>query len=457
MNDMSPSDPAPKAPAGKLTQGSMLGHIVSMTSAGAVGLVAIFAVDFLSLFYISLLGDERLTAGVGYATTVMFFALSVNIGLMIAGGALVARARGARDIDRARRVAASSALFQTLAGALVSILLLATMHILFDALGADGVPRAVAERFLWIALPSTALMSLGMAYSSVLRAAGDARRSMMVTLLGGVATAVLDPLLIFGLGLGTDGAAIATVLSRIVFCVIGFRGVCLRHKLMARPTLADLKRDMRPLLAIAVPAVLTNIASPIAATFMLGVVRQFGHEAVTASTIIDRIVPLAFGVLFALSGSVGPILAQNLGAGRFDRLRQGLRDALIFGLSYSLFAWAMLALFRHPIAALFGASEKTAAYISFFCLVGSAGWAFNALLFVSNAAFNNLGFPLYSTFFNWGRATLGTMPFCLVGAYYWGYEGAIGLVSVGWGIFGAAAMITAFRAVGRLETQARTN
>ncbi len=66
-----------------------------MTGTGAIGLMAIFLVDFLSLFYVSMLRDDRLTAGVGYATTIMFVAISVNIGSMIAGSAMVARRRGA--------------------------------------------------------------------------------------------------------------------------------------------------------------------------------------------------------------------------------------------------------------------------------------------------------------------------------------------------------------------------
>jgi len=428
-------------------------HVVVMTVTGAVGLVSIFLVDFLSLFYISLLRNEEWTAGVGYATTFMFFAIAFNIGLMIAGTALVSRALGARDVDHARRVAGSSAVLLTGASLAVTLVMLAGMPWILDALGASGQPRAIAERFLWISMPSNPLMALGMAFSGVLRAAGDARRAMMVTLMGGIVTAVLDPLFIFALRLGTDGAALATVFSRLTFCAIGFMGVVKVHRLMARPTLDDLSQNLRPLLYIAAPAVLTNIASPVAAGFMIGVVRQFGHEAVAASTIIDRLVPLAFGVIFALSGSVGPILGQNLGARHYDRVRRTLRDSLVFAASYSLFAWAMLALGRHQIAALFGASEKTAAYVGFFCLIGAGAWVFNGLLFVANAAFNNLGFPLYSTFFNWGRATLGTMPFSYFGAQLWGYEGAIGLVIIGWGVFGTWSVIEAFRAVRRIESQ----
>lgn len=430
-------------------------HVVTMTFAGSVGLVAIFLVDFLSLFYISLLRDEQLTAGVGYATTMLFFTVSINVGLMIASSALVARALGAGDREAARRVATAGAIVCSVVAALVSIGVFYGRHALLDLLGAHGVPHDVAARFLAIVLPSNAAMAFGMVLSSTLRAAGDAKRSMMVTLLGGIATAMLDPLFIFGLKLGTDGAALATVLSRVVFCAVGWRGVVGHHKLMAPPSTGDVLRYLGPLAAIAIPAVLTNLATPFASAFTLGVIRPFGQEAVAAFTIIDRLVPLAFCVVFALTGAVGPILAQNLGAGRFDRVRMALRDALIFSLAYCLTVWAVLALGRHSIPALFGASPVVSEYVAFFCTVGAAAWVFIGLLFVGNAAFNNLGFPLYSTLFNWGRATLGVIPFALLGAKLWGYKGVLASWIAGSGIFGIAAVLVAFRAVRQLERKAQ--
>lgn len=447
---------SPTHPHARLTTGSTMRHVVEMTFAGSLGLIAVFAVDFLSLFYISLLRNEQLTAGVGYATTVLFLAISVNIGLMIAVSALVARRLGAGDKQEARKVAASGATLGALSGLAVSLGMLLFMPQILNALGAEGASRPVAERFLWIVLPSNIIMALGMSLSGILRAAGDARRAMLVTLTGGVVTAFVEPLLIFGFGLGTDGAALGTVVSRFIMLLIGYAGVVRHHNLMARPSREDIARHFAPLAQIAVPAVLTNVASPIAIAFVLSVVRQFGPEAVTASTIIDRVIPLAYGVIFALSGSVGPILAQNYGAGRFDRVRQALRDALVFAIGYCVLVWIVLALGRHQIPALFGASERTAEFIRLYCLLGTIAWFFNGLMFVANAAFNNLGHPLYSLVFNWGRATLGTMPFAVIGAQIDGYRGLLFGLILGWGLLGIASMVVAFRAIAGLEARAAT-
>jgi len=445
------SNVAADAVSARFTQGSTMRHVITMTMTGAIGLMAIFFVDFLSLFYISRLGDVRLTAGVGYATTLLFVAISVNIGSMIAGSAMVARAIGAGDREGARRIAASSLTLSVLVGMGVSLAMLAALPWLLAMIGATGEPLIVATRFLTITLPANALMALGMSLSGFLRAVGDARRAMQVTLFGGIVTAGADPLLIFGFGLGTDGAAYATVIARLVYTIVGLQGVVQVHKLLAMPRLEAVLKDARGFFAIALPAILTNVATPVANLFLIRVLAPFGEAAIAANAILDRLVPMAFGVLFALSGAVGPILAQNLGAKRFDRIRQAMRDSLLFAALYCLFAWVVLILSRGVIAEVFAVSGETAHYVAFFCLLSGGAWMFNGFLFVANAAFNNLGFPLYSTFFNWGRATLGTLPVAWFGASYGGVEGAMVGVAFGSAVFGLAACFTAFRAIRRLE------
>ncbi|MEP6435908.1 MAG: MATE family efflux transporter, partial [Nitratireductor sp.] len=94
-----PETESPPPAQAKFTTGSTMRHVVVMTATGSVGLVSIFLVDALNLFYISLLGVQELAAAIGFASTLMFFTVSVGIGLTIATSALVSRAlgRGSRD------------------------------------------------------------------------------------------------------------------------------------------------------------------------------------------------------------------------------------------------------------------------------------------------------------------------------------------------------------------------
>lgn len=438
---------------GRFVEGSILRHVVVMSATGSVGLMAIFVVDLLSLLYVSKLGDPTLTAAVGFATIVQFFAIAINIGLMIAAGAVVSKAIGAGDEAGARRLATSASLLGLVVAGVLVALMLPFLEPLLRLIGADGATLPVAKRFLWIALPSNLLMGPGMMFSGLLRAVGAARAAMSVTLGGGLVTAGVDPLLIFGAGLGVDGAAYATCIARLTFLLVGWYGVS-RRNMLSRPRLSCVVRDAPIVFRIALPAVLTNLAPSVASAFVAHALSGFGAETVAANVVIDRLTPVAFGGLFAMSGSIGPILGQNWGAGRFDRMRGVLRDGALVTASYVLLVWLCLAAARGPLMALFGLSGVSAELFAFFCLVSGAVWFFNGLLFLANAAFNNLGFPFLSTALNWGRATLGTMPPALLGAALYGPRGVIAGVGVGSVLFGVLGIGLAVGAVGRLERRA---
>lgn len=434
--------------------GSTLRHVLVMTGTGAVGLIAIFVVDLVSLLYISWLDDPSMTAGVGLATVVMFFTVSINVGLMIPIGALVSQALGARDPARARRMATSGCIHMALVSALVSLLVLAALPWFMAAIGAGDAADAVATRFLWIALPTNVVMALGMALTNVLRAAGDARRSMVATLSVAGVTVILDPVFIFALDLRSDGAAVTINIARVAYALVSLHYVVRVHDLLARPRLRDALSDARPFYAIAVPAILTNIAAPAANAFFMGVIARFGDQAIAASAIIDRVTPVAFGGVFALAGAIGPVMGQNWGARRYDRMRQTLKDAVGFTVVYVGVVWLLLVLLRHPMAALFNARGLTEELVVFFCVISGFIWLFVGLVFAANASFNNLGFPLLSTLFNWGRAILGMIPFAYVGAHYAGPKGALVGIGAGSIPFGIAAVVTAFWTIRRLERRA---
>ena len=448
--DEAGSTPAPGEP-GVFTSGSTMRHVVVMTATASAGLMAIFAVDLLNIFYISLLGEKELAAAIGYAGTIMFFAISICIGIAIAGTALVARALGAGDRQLARRRATSSLIFMVVAAIAFTLVALPFVKPMLALLGAEGRTLELGARFLTIVLPSTPLLGAGMILSAFLRALGEARRAMMVTLSSGMAAALLDPLMIFGFGLGLDGAAISTVLSRIVLVCVGVHGVVIVNDLLSRPSFSDAAADFAPLAGIAGPAVLTNIATPIGNAFVTEAISDFGDSAVAGWAIIGRLIPFAFGAIFALSGAVGPIIGQNYGAEKFDRIRSTMRDSFLLTLIYTLAVWILLALGHTLIIAAFGASEEAAGLVAFFCLFVAGSFIFNGMLFVGNALFNNLGYPLVSTLFNWGKATIGTVPFIWAGAALAGAPGVLAGQAIGAVITGLLAALTVQRIISRCE------
>ena len=430
-------------------------HVVVMTTASATGLLAMFGVDMVDMYFLTLLGEQELAAAVGYAGTLLFFLVSVSIGLQIALGALVARSEGAHRRDLARRYCTSALLFSALVSTVISVIAWFNLPVLLAALGASGQTLDYAISYAGIVLPNMPVLVLGMSMAAGVRAVGDARRSMWATIMGSLVNAGLDPLFIFTFGWGLEGAALASVVSRLVVMGLAWHAIAVVHKLPCRITWDQFLDDMKPILTIAGPAVLTNLATPIGSSFVLRTMSQFGDSAVAGAAIMGRITPVAFAVIFALSGAVGPIVGQNAGAGFYERVRSTLRNAVVFNVLYVAGVWLLLWLCAHAIVRAFSASEQAAELILFYTHFLVGAFVFNGMLFVANASFNNLHHPHWATGFNFARMLLGTIPAVYFGAQWYGARGVMLGEALGSVIFGLLAMIGAFVVVKRLERQHR--
>ena len=431
----------------KFLEGDLMRHIVVMSLSASIGLVSIFLVDFIDLFFISLLGKQELAAAVGFAGTLIFFNMSMTIGLMIAMSALAAQRIGRGEPEEARRIATSVLIVGIAVGIVFGGAFWIFAPQLLDLIGATGETKDLAVRYLRIITPTLPIGAVGMVCSGLLRAHGDARRAMNATLSAGAVNAILDPILIFGLDLGLDGAALASVAARIAMMATALIPVIRHYGGFAPFNVDHFKNDLRPIFAIACPAILTNIATPVGAIIVMRAIAPFGDAAVAGFAVISRLTPLAYCVIFALSGAVGPIIGQNFGAKDFPRVKETLRKALYFTAGYAVLIWAVLFAINGFIAAQFGLDNGGRQLIFWFAAVVAPLFFFNGTLFVANAAFNNLNRPIWSTWLNWGKNTLGVAPFVWVGANIGGAAGVIIAQAIGGIFFGILAAWLAFRLV----------
>lgn len=438
----------------KFVEGNLFRHITVMSLTASVGLMAVFSVDLINMIFIAMLGRDEVTAAVGYAGVILFFTTSFGIGLSIAVSALVATALGARDRARAREAATHGLVLGIGCGAVFSAVVWLLLPHLVALLGAVGETAVLAVHFLRIVIPAQPALMVGMIGAAILRSHGDARRAMMATVWGALVNAVLDPILIFGLGWGLTGAALASVASRLVIAAVALLPVIRHHGGFDRLSPHGLRADMPQVFGIAGPAILTQLATPVGQALVTRIVSGYGEAAVAGMAITGRMTPVALGVIFALSGAIGPIIGQNFGAGRMDRVHRAFLDGLIFAGLVIGVATAVLFALRAPIADVFGAQGVTRDIVYLFCGPLCLLFFFNGAIFVSNAACNNLGAPFQSTLVNWGRHTLGTVPFGLWLGTVWGAGGVLIGQAVGGVVFGLLAVWLALRTIAAHQRRA---
>ena len=439
----------------KLTQGSTLKHVSVMSFTGALGLMAMFLVDLVDMLFLSMLEQHEIVAAVGFASTVMFFTVSISIAVSVSATALVAKAVGSGDYALARRRATHVLLVGVIFSTLVVAFLWPRIPQVLSFLGANGLTLELATRYLEILMLGMPAVMLGMIASGIVRALGDARRAMYATLLCSIVNAILDPILIFVFQMGIEGAAIASLIARISMLGVSYWSVVTVHGMLGRFNAADCLEDLKPIAKIAVPAMLTNMSSPLANAIVMAHAAAFGDDAVAGIAIVGRIIPVVFGGLFALSGAVGPVLAQNYGAYQFKRMHDAMNSAVIYALGYCLILCSSLYFAQDFLVSIFNANDETASLIRFFATYGSFSFFFQSLLFIAIAAFNNLGRPLSSTLLNFGRATLGTWPLITVFGWWMGADGIIFGQAVGSVVFGLISFVLAKRYLQLLEKRTR--
>jgi len=431
----------------KFVTGNLFRHVAAMALTSSVGLMAVFVIDLINLVYIAMLGHAELAAAIGFAGAILFFTLAFGIGVSIAAAALVSRALGQGDRALARRQAGNALIHGLAMGAVFAAAVWAVLPELVALLGATGETADLAVHYLQIVTPSLPLLMVGMIGGAILRAHGDARRAMMCTLYGAGVAMVLDPILILGFGWELTGAAVVTILARLMIAATALQPILKFHGGFDRPTWAGIAADFAPIWMIAFPAVLTQLATPVGQAFVTRAASAYGEAAVAGMAIAGRLTPVAFGVIFALSGAIGPIIGQNFGAGRMDRVRRAFHDAVIFTALVTVGVSAVLFVMRGLIADAFHATGITRDLVFLFCGPLALMWFFNGVIFVSNAVCNNMGRPFWSTAVNWGRHTVGTVPLALWLGASWGAEGVLVGQALGGVVFGVLAWWLALRAI----------
>ena len=209
-----------------------------------------------------------------------------------------------------------------------------------------------------------------------------------------------------------------------------------------------------PITAIALPAILTNLATPIGNAYVTRSIAEFWDSAVAGMSMIWRISPVAFAVIFALSGAIGPIIGQNLWAGKCDRVKETVISSIKFSTLYILAISSVLFLFRNMIVDAFNLVWQARELGILFLSILSWLFVFQAMVFIANAVFNNVWLAKNSTIINFLKATIFTMPFVYYGAQNYGASGVLYWQAIGSIFIWIIALWWCFRSINHVDKKA---
>lgn len=407
------------------TQGSIARHVLTLLVTSALSLLAVFLVDILTLAYVASLEDQALLATVGLAKTLMFLNGALVSGIVIAAGALLSERIGKHARKRLARLVSHLLVMAAVAPALVAGFEFLSWRVLSRWFPALGDIDQLSLPFIVMTLAACVPMALAQMCAQLLKAKGCPRLALAVLLAGTLTLAAADPLLMFGLNMGLQGAGLSCLVSAAVSAGVGL--ACVRRHLgvSAKFHFRLFRLHAGRTAQIGVPAMLGNLAMPVGITYLMLTLAAQGTSVLAGMAVIDRILQLGYCLYFALPAALVPIIAQNLGAGRDDRAWQAISFTGKSVVLYGVLLWLALALLGPWIAGYFQLSGAGRDMLLAFTRFGAGLWILFGLDFLAQSMFLTTGKAWWVPFFGWLRGTAGTLPFVYLGGHWAAGTGAL--------------------------------
>ncbi len=440
-----------------LTHGSLRRHLLRLSLPMMWGIFALISFQLVNIFYISLLGTEQLAA-ISFTFPVTFTIFSVFLGFSIAVSSVVARLIGAGQREAVQRVTTHGLMLVLLASLLVAALGVAFMDPLFRMMGANDVMRAHIRDYMTLYFIGTFFICMPLVGNAALRADGDTFKPAMIMTIAAVANAIIDPILIFGLlgfpRLELQGAAISTVLANACACAAGLT-LLYKRKIICTNfirNLSEFSDSAKRLLVIALPAGITTALPSILNAVIVGLLATTSPAAVAAFGVATRVEAFCFIIMMGLASGMAPIVGQNFGAQKFDRVREVLRHAIQFSVIWSLCVTAGLMIFAKPLAELFSQDDQVRVFTILYFVTVPLSYVLANLVSGWTSAFNALGQPKTAASILFIKTILISIPAAYIGNYVAGAQGVFIAVMLVNTIFGLAAHIWSWKRV-KLLTQ----
>lgn len=391
-----------------------------MTWPMVLGIATLISFNVVDTFFVGLLGTEELAA-ISFTFPVTFTVISLTIGLGIGTSAVIARKLGANNTNEARFDGSCALLMSAgLVGALALIgyLLLDPIFALLKA-HTELMPYIRSYMTWWYA--GAVLLVIPMIGNSILRASGDTRSPALIMASGGLLNALFDPLFIFGWGpipgYGIEGAAIASVLAWSIGVILVL--VYLNHKQLLSliaPPKAHILRSMGQVLRIGLPAASANMLTPLAMAVMTAIIAGYGAAAVAAFGVGTRLESLASIIILSLSMSLPPLISQNMGADRMERVARAYKVALNSVLWIQAGIYVLLVLFAHQIADVFAQEQEVADIVVLFIYIMPLAYGLQGWIILTNSSFNALHWPMQALWLSIIRLFVFFVPLSYLGS-----------------------------------------
>ncbi|MCK9579960.1 MAG: MATE family efflux transporter [Methanoregula sp.] len=442
MQENNPHNPVPEtAPGAPATAGIALlmgdpkKAIIKLSGPMIAAMLLMSTYNIVNAIWVAGLGSDALAA-VGFVTPLFMILIGLSNGLGAGAASLISRRIGAKDKVGADNAAVHALLFVVVLSAVLTVPLMILTDPIVTLFGAGDTAGLATEYGQIIFLGMALLLFTNVAYA-ILRAEGDAKRAMYVMGASSILNIILDPLLIYGAGMGIAGAAWGMIVSLVMTSCILLYWFFIKkdtYVTISYKTFSWDWKTVRDILGVGLPASVEFFLMSAIAIFINGLlVATAGTDAVAVYTAGWRVVFFAIIPMVAISTAVISVAGAAYGARKFERIRTTHTFSITLGIAIALVVSALTYIFARQIAVIFTYSPESAHLapeIAAFLAVMCFFYPFIPPGVMSGAVFQATGRGMASLI----MTVLRNLVFIAVFAYLFGIVLGYGEHGIWWGI-----------------------
>ena len=321
--------------------------LVKMALPAVVGMMVNALYNIVDTVFVGLGVGPLAIAALAIVFPIQMIVSAVAQAIGVGTASILSRRLGEKRPEEAAKAAGTAYAAVTAATAILVAILFLFMRPILGFFGASAEIMPFAMEYTGIVGAGFFFFSLSMCASNLIRAEGNTKASMIGMLIGALLNTVLDPLFIFGFGMGVRGAAIATVISQMTSCVYLF-SMYARKKTVVPIKRANLRIDVGLLgksVVLGIPSFIQSAGMSILMLLVNTTLGQYGgDEAITTYGMVHKLLMIVIMPILGIAQGFQPIAGYNYGAKRFDRVRTSLWTAVLTAFSIALFGYAFMML-----------------------------------------------------------------------------------------------------------------
>ena len=388
--------------------------------------------NMVDTFFIARTGNTNLVAGVSLGAPMFTAMIALGDIFGLGGSSVIARLFGQRKDEDAKRISSFCFYGAIICGVIVTVLLLIFRAPMLHLLGADANTYKYASQYYTYLVLGSVFIIVSFTPNNQLRSEGFSKASMEGSVLGAVVNIILDPIFISVLGMGAGGAAIATIIGYIATDAY-YVWIYLKKskKLSIDPGHMHINmQEFRQILAIGIPASITNFMQSFAVTVTNRSLLVYGNNKVAAMGIVMKVNMIAALILVGFAFGCQPLVGYNYGARNKKRLKEILAFCYKFECGLAVILAVILSTGARPLIRVFMKTPEIVDSGVLMLRLQQAGMMFMAVVLVTTCVFQSAGKAMGAFLLSVSRQGVIYGIVIVIASHMIGYHGVLAAQAV---------------------------